>query len=334
MPVNKNFALRLEVLDACLRNHLKSWDIDSLVEEVNNRLLEYGFSASKRSVQADLKFLQDNYQAPIERKRKGNKNIIRYSDPHYSIKNLPVSAEEIELLKDAINILNQVSDFKLVDEVAEIVNKLQHSISNRHEATQAYIQFERQPLTRGSEYIDNLFTAIKAKSTLRIKYQPFYSGEASEFIFYPYLLKEVRNRWYVIGRRQGYDFPITYSLDRIISLKNSKEPFMPNDLFNPETLFENLIGVTIPKNRKVEDIAIRVKKATVPYFLTKPFHHSQHQLQTYANGDVCFGFRLIINRDLISQILAFGASVKVLKPVVLKNEIEMVLKEALNQYKK
>ena len=333
MPVNKNFAHRLEILDECLRNNLRNWDIDSLVNHVNEKLEDFQLTASKRTIQNDLKYLADKKHAPIERKRKGNKTFIYYSDPGFSIKNLPVSEEEIELLKDAIHILNQITDLKIVDEVTDIVNKLQNRVTSNQGAV-AHIQFEKQPLTKGTEFIDNLFTAIKEQLPLRVTYQSFTSKFPEEFVFHPYLLKESRNRWYVIGRKNNTSSPRTYALDRIVSIKNSRESFLPNDLFDPGTLYDFLIGVTIPQNKEIEIIEIKAQKSTVPYLLTKPFHHTQEIVKEYKNGDVCFRYQLMLNQDLISHILGFGSSIKLLKPLHLKDTISKILEKSLLEYKK
>ena len=128
MPKNKDFALRIEIIDECFRNNLPRWTLDSLVSEVNRKLRErYDKSASKHTIQNDIKYLVEEKNAPIDRKREGNIVYFYYLDKNFSIKNIPLEEEEVNLLKDAINILSQVSEFQIVDEVKEIILKLQNS---------------------------------------------------------------------------------------------------------------------------------------------------------------------------------------------------------------
>ena len=38
MPSNKDFAIRIEILDECFRNSLKKWTLKALMEAVNDKL--------------------------------------------------------------------------------------------------------------------------------------------------------------------------------------------------------------------------------------------------------------------------------------------------------
>src|SRR5258706_7422388 len=129
MPINKDFALRIEIIDECLRNHYRKWTLQNLIDTINEKLTDrYGKSVKKRTIQNDLKYLIDEKQAPIEKRKNGNKIYFYYSDVNYSIKNLPINSEEINYLNDAIQILRQVNDFKILGDVDEIINKLHNTL--------------------------------------------------------------------------------------------------------------------------------------------------------------------------------------------------------------
>jgi len=40
MPQNKDFALRTEIIDKCLRNRYRQWTLQNLIDAVNEKLLE------------------------------------------------------------------------------------------------------------------------------------------------------------------------------------------------------------------------------------------------------------------------------------------------------
>ena len=64
---------------------------------------------------------------------------------------------------------------------------------------------------------------------------------------YPYLLKEYRNRWFLIGEKSTNRVPQVniYALDRIQSVTVNKElPFKKCVDFDPEHFFDDTIGVT------------------------------------------------------------------------------------------
>jgi len=335
MPENKDFALRIEVIDECLRNRYRKWTLQDLVSTVSEKLTQrYGKSASKRTIQGDMQHMKEVKDAPIEKRKEGAITYFYYSDVNYSIKNLLINEEEISFLKDAVNILRQVSDFEIIQDVDEIVNKLQNTIKTNIIGKPSIIQFEKHSKVAGTEYIDNIFNAIKEKSTLRIIYQSFNNTESNQYIFHPYLLKEYRNRWFVIGRINHANAITNFALDRIKEIKNSNIEFLENNLFDAEKYFNNIIGVTFPQGQKVESIKIRVASKQSPYLRTKPIHHTQEIIKEYKNGDIIINLWLICNYELKSTLLSYGSDIEVIRPISLRKEMKEIFKTASSLYSK
>lgn len=333
MPENKNFALRLEIIDECLRNNLRKWSLKVLLDVVNERLEErYGKKTSKRTLQNDIRHLIDDKNAPIEKRKEGSTTYFSYTDKQFSIKNLPLNEEEITQLKDVINILRQVNNFSIVDEVSAIVSKLENTINVHTEPEVPIIQFEKHEMTFGTQYINDLYEAIKGKTALKLSYRPF-SKKPDQFICYPYLLKEYRNRWFMIGRREGMNVVTIFALDRIQQFTPSFVPFVDNNLFDPETYFNNLVGVTLPVGGLVQKIDLKVTPAQAPYIRTKPIHSSQKIIKEYKNGGLVIRLMLIPNFELRSLLLSYVPDITVLTPAGLVREIKELLKKAVNQYK-
>lgn len=334
MPENKDFALRIELIDQCLRNKLRQWTLDSLVDAINEALEErYGKRTSKRTIQNDLRYLREQRFAPIKRIRVGTVNYFSYEES-FSIKNLPISSEEITFLQDGIKILRQVNDFRIIDDVEAIINKLQNTVNANIPDQSTFIQFEKHHHALGVEFIDPLFVAIRAKLCLRITYQSFNAIEATELLCHPYLLKEYRNRWFLFCRKRNSNQITTLALDRIKSIKNSSHSFIENDLFDPQTYFEHVIGVSIPDNALIENIEIKVNLAQAPYVLTKPIHQSQRVIKRYKNGDLMIALRVMPNFELKALLLSFANAIEIRKPISLRNEIAHCLRLAANQYHK
>ncbi|HEY6975322.1 MAG TPA: hypothetical protein VH396_03470, partial [Chitinophagaceae bacterium] len=86
MPLTKDSARRIEIIDSCLRRRQRKWTFDQLLETVNNKLQEQtGKTISRRTLQYDLDYLINEKQAPLEKRREGGKVIYYYSDPNYSV---------------------------------------------------------------------------------------------------------------------------------------------------------------------------------------------------------------------------------------------------------
>jgi predicted DNA-binding transcriptional regulator YafY len=332
MPKNKDFYHRIEIIDECLRRRNKNWPLTELIDCVNTRLLDqFGKSVSRRTIQYDLNYLINEKGAPIEKVKEGNEVFYRYADANYSIKNLPLTDEEIILLKDAVEVLRQISGLTLVQDMEGIVGKLEHAIAADLAQSQSCIQFEKHTSSSGSDCVDDLFTAIKEKIVLKIIYQPF-GKEPYHWIIHPYLLKQYRNRWFLIGLHQEINKVVTLALDRIKGIGNSKETFIENNFFDPATYFNNLIGVTFPEGETVSDIILNVQANQVPYINTKPIHFTQEIIQTFADGSLQIKLRLINNYELKSVLLGYGSDLEVVAPQTLREQMKKVFLEGSRMY--
>jgi predicted DNA-binding transcriptional regulator YafY len=335
MPYNKQFAYRVELIDQCLGNPYRQWTLKDIVDKVNEALADrFGTHASKRTIQQDLKYLKEEKGAPIAKKKSGTTTYFFYENPHYSIQQLPVDEEEITLLKQSINILRQVSDFHLVQEVDDIISRLENKMNLPAQDQQTIIQFEDHHISSGATHIDTFLEAIRSRLCLRVTYQSFRENEPRTFVFHPYLLKEFRNRWFVLGRMDDAAHYSTLALDRIRKVNNSSCPYRTNDLFNPNTFFENVIGVSVPEGATVEPIDIRVKASLMPYVQTKPIHPSQQLIKTYVSGEGLIRITIIVNYELKSVLLSYGSDIDIIQPATLRQQLHEIYHQAFRQYEK
>ena len=323
MPRNKNFTRRIEILDECLRRRQKKWFIEDLLQAVNDKLDDrFDNKVSKRSLYDDLKYLQEEKGAPIKKCWEGQRVYYKYEDATYSVLNLPISEEEIIKLKDAVKMLREVNDFNLLDDVDMIVDKLEHTINTNVPENRSMIQFEKHTYADGAEYIDDIFSAIKEKSVLKVSYQPFGAPEPQEWIVHPYLLKEYRNRWFLICRRDVSQKVTNLALDRIKKVKNSSIPFVENDLFDADTYYSCLIGVTFPEGEKAQDILLRVTGRQINYVKTKPIHKSQEIVEEPNTNTLIIRLKLINNYELQSVLLSYTPDIEVMQPLALRNQLK------------
>ena len=166
----------------------------------------------------------------------------------------------------------------------------------------------------GIEWLDVLYKAIVAQTTVQLSYQSFKARHANDIIFYPYLLKEYRNRWFTLGmKKQGKEI-VTFALDRIqgiISLPN--ETFRRHKQFDPQTYFSDIVGVT----RNVADEPTRITFLAdhyqAPYIKTKPIHPSQQIIEETKEG-VTFTIDVVPNFELDRELMGFGEGLKILSP--------------------
>ena len=329
MPANKNALIRYKTIDNCLRNKYRRWTIDDLVDACCDALYDCeGITkgVSMRTVQSDIQIMRSDklgYNAPIE---VYENKYYRYSDPDYSITKMPLSQNDYDVIKEATDMLRQLSDFEQFNKFDDIIGRLDDSLATGLHKRKPIIHFDSVKDLKGLDLLSPFYRYIDRKQTLRIWYQSFNANEPTEIIFYPYLLKEFRNRWFVFGSKPESAQVYNLALDRINSVEPVDIEFVENPDFDSEHFFDNVIGVSTAINSYPRRIRFRASKEQSKYIKTKPLHHSQKILQENPDGSCEFMIKVVINYELISMFLSYGLGVKVISPPVvvkyMKEQIE------------
>ena len=100
MPLNKNAYLRYRVIDQCLTNSMKPFPNKEFIRE---KLEEVVGRVSVSSIEKDFGKMKELFNAPIEfnRLKKG----YYYTEPGFSIKEFPLTQDEITALDFSTGIL-------------------------------------------------------------------------------------------------------------------------------------------------------------------------------------------------------------------------------------
>ncbi len=316
MPVNRNALIRYKTIDICLRNKYRRWTLEDLIEACSEALYEYegiDKGISKRTTQMDIQMMRSEklgYNAPIV---VYDNKYYKYEDEEYSITNTPLSEQDLKTMSEAVEVLRQFKGFSYFSGMGDIVSRLEDHVTSAKQKTIPVIDFEKNESLKGLDYLDVIYHAIVNKHVLSIKYRSFKARSASTFIFYPYLLKEYRNRWFIFGRRKGT--LINLALDRIHKIDIAeKEVFIENDLFDPQSFFSDVVGVTKNIGMKAEKVIFWVDKQNAPYVKTKPFHKSQKLIETKDDNSMVFEIEVVINQDLQREFFGFADTIKILSP--------------------
>lgn len=326
MPVNRNALLRYKTIDHCLCNRYRQWTLEDLIEACSDALYEYeGIrkGISRRTIQLDIQTMRSDrlgYNAPII---VVDNKYYTYEDPDYSILHSPLTERDMTELVEAIGVLKQMTVFPAMAGVSDLVSRMEEQVSMAAGNRQPLILMERNDQLKGLEYVPILYDALKNRCTQEMTYQSFKAQRPTTFVFFPYVLKEFNNRWFVLGQKAKSRFTNIFALDRIQSLRSlPDEPyFKPND-FNAEKYFSEMVGVSRNENEKPQTVKFWASAMDSPYFITKPIHHTQEVIMRNDNGETLFSINVIINRELMRELLGFGPGVKVISPKALAAYIQ------------
>ncbi|AOW20474.1 helix-turn-helix transcriptional regulator [Urechidicola croceus] len=330
MASNKNALIRYKTIDQCLRNTMRRWTLNDLIETCSDVLYEYegkDVYISKRTIQLDIQQMRSDklgYNAPIE---VYERKYYRYTEDGYSIKNIPVTDNDIKIMNESIQVLRQFKDFSLFKEMDGVLQRLEDSVY-ASKSNRVIIHLDKNEQLKRLEYIDPIYKAIQQKKVLKITYKSFKAKQASNMFIHPQLLKEFNNRWFLLAIHQHKH--LTLALDRISNILIDKTTEYIDLQINGDSYYKDVIGVTV-SNSRAERIQFKVDKQNAPYVITKPFHHSQRTIKETHDG-VIFNIWVQINFELERMILGFGDSIEVLKPEKLRVRIKNKLEKANNHY--
>ncbi|MCR4799325.1 MAG: WYL domain-containing protein [Bacteroidales bacterium] len=317
MPASKNALIRYKTIDQCLQRRNRLWTLEDLIEACSDALYEYEGNMngiSKRTIQLDIQNMRSEklgYNAPIV---VTDHKYYSYSDPKFSITNSPISKQDMKAMSEAVNVIKQLSGFSKFGELEEIVNRLDDHVSTLQHKTKPVIFFEKNDRLRGLNYINTAYDAIVSKRPLILTYKAFKTPEPQTFIFSPYVLREYRNRWFMFGHRNRVNMILNLALDRIESMEiGDAKDYKEDPDFDPETYFDNIVGVTRYGNYE-KNIRFWVSAEHTPYIITKPFHKSQELVKQYEDGSADFVIRVIWNKELIRELLGYGNGLIVKSP--------------------
>lgn len=335
MPANKNALIRYKTIDNCLRNHYRRWTLEDLVEACSEALYDAeGITkgVSLRTVQSDIQVMRSDklgYNAPIEVYKH---KYYRYADRDYSITNMPMSHNDIEMMQEAVDMLRQLEDFEVFAELPDIIGRLQDKLAISRNKRKPIINFDSVPNLKGLKYLNPLYNHILHKQTLRIMYQSFSANEPKEYIVFPHMLKEFRNRWFIFCTTAKDMVLYNLALDRIVGVEPFEMPFKENPNFNPQTFFNDVIGVSKNIRSKPQLVKFWASPEQSKYIKTKPIHTSQVLVKENEDESCEFTIKVIVNYELYSILMSYGAGIRIIYPRVAAHYVRDQLKKALQQY--
>lgn len=334
MPANKEAFIRYRIIDRMLSNSKHPFpSMEDILEEMKNKL---GKSFAESTVQKDIKAMKEDellgYKAPIAYSR--SHHGYYYKQEGYSITQIPLNASDISSIEFVAMQLQQFQDVEMFKDFGATVSKIFDAVNISTLLDEAevkeIVQFEKVPYYKGSEYISRLLPLIRDRKVIQFYYQKFEEDKATKRTLHPYLLKEYRNRWYLIGMQEPNKRISTFALDRISKISATNLNFEWHADFSPQAYFEHAYGITTFEG-KPQKVRLRFSKSSAGYIKTQPLHSTQKIIKETSKS-LEIELTVGITIELIMDLLSYGANVKVLSPSSLVKTIKERLEENLGSY--
>lgn len=336
MPTNKNAQLRYQVLDRCFSDFNRRYGIDDLLDAVNEQLYDlFGDDSTikRRQLFEDIKYMRDrvSFNAPIKKYQyDGKKCFYRYEDEDFSIFKNELSIKELQNLRSTIETLSRFRGLSNHAWLEEVISNLEYRFGMKANQENV-ISFEHNDDLKGLEFLSDIIDATVNHQPLEIQYLSF-KGNETVSVIHPYHVKQFNNRWFLFGMEEykgGWRIA-NRALDRILKVSSANVPYIKNTYVDFSTYFDNIIGVTHPKDDvREEEVILQFDKQRFPYVINKPIHSSQ---KVVDNTTCTLSITVRPNKELESRIFSYGPQVEVLSPEWFRQQIAKKIAESMKKY--
>jgi len=326
--MKQKFETRHKIIDYCLTDRSGYSVKDLLIA-----LKAEGITATAQQVVADIRFLINEMGAPVEKLFGTNPVRYRYDDMNFSIFNHMMTKKEKKKLLGVVELFGKYGHNPNYVWVEEVIERINSNLHLQDQYARPIVGFGDNKLLRGKAYFSPLFNAIKNKTVLRIKYQPFSPDEEFIFTIHPYFLKQYNERWFLFGWNENENMLYNLALDRIEAIETTKDDYQDTGIDFENEYFGNIIGVTFPQGEEPVDIIFNVSKKRWGYLRTKPLHASQKLVENSdANDYVTVKIHVIPNNELYASLLFYGDDVVVVKPQKIRKTLLSIIEKMKQNY--
>ncbi|MCX7743023.1 MAG: WYL domain-containing protein [Flavobacteriales bacterium] len=316
MPLNKDALLRYKIINRMLLNKRRPYPTMEDIRRTMEERIGKPFAIS--TIQKDIKAMKEDEElgffAPIAFSRRYNGYY--YKNPQYSIDHLLIDDEELEALDAALTFMRSLRSTTIGKNYVKALEKIYKYLAIDKQAgpyAHTFIMPETNENGNHLPVFDKLVKAIEKKHPVQILHFSYQRKTSSELIVHPYILKEYRGAWYLVGFSEKHHEIRTFGLDRILRLKQlARHPFHISGKFDPQEYFKHCIGITRSTQGKKERIHLRFTSDLEPYIVSKPLHPSQQVVS--KRGPLEITLDVYVTVELESLLLSYGHQVTILSP--------------------
>ena len=278
----------------------------------------------------DIAFLRKRCDADIITRR-GQFSGYEYSEHSPRIftaskrKRTPEEEKDIEF---AITVLRGRPDLPMLKMGLEAINRIVNSSFEAEGANTIMLEAGAEGVA-GSEWIPVLHHHIKKKKAITIRYKKIGSATEKSYVISPYLLREHRGFWYLIGYNHSAADDgatvIVLATDRIQGTGGAFVEFHQVPDFSPKAYFRHSLGIFHHHKNKPLKVTFWASERSVYFLKIRKVHPTQQigksHIENGMPGNIVT-IEVLDSDELVNLFLERGTNMKVLGPEELVERIK------------
>ena len=299
------------------------------------RSLAKEFDVSKRTVERDIEFLRDRYEAPIEYDH--SKCGYAYTQETFFLKSLFLTDEELFSAAVFEKALQQYRNTPIEGRLKAVFAKLTELLPDDAVSVNTMwlgdsLTFIPEPSPEISpEIFDAVFSGVKARRAIRFLYRSLTQTEAAVRTCEPYHIVCQRGAWYVIGRCVDKNEERIFSFSRMSEIEVLKDwAFELPAGFTVEQYIDKNVGVWL--NRRKPFTVRLLFSASVSAFAEEHIWNEEQTVLVHEDKSVEVSFKTTQFEEMKRFVLGQGATVRVLEPAELVQAVQKEIEEMRSLY--
>jgi predicted DNA-binding transcriptional regulator YafY len=282
---------------------------------------------TNRTIERDIEYLRDMYQAPVEYDR--HKRGYYYSEPNFFIKSVIMTEGELFSIALFDRVLEQYRSTPVETSLRRIFKKIVQSMPEKVTVNSGLLSPRISVISDHHGPIDpkvfeKVFTALKTRQTVTFEYRPLQKTTYMARTVDPYHAICQRANWYFIGYCHDKKEPRMFSFSRVKNVTLTKKCFDIPKSFKAEEYFDREMGV-YASSRTAYAVELLIANEIGTFALERRWHDTQ-KVEQCKDGSVYVKFTTTQIPEVLRWVLGQGHTVKVLNPPELfgmvKDEVE------------
>jgi predicted DNA-binding transcriptional regulator YafY len=289
---------------------------------------------SPATLKRDLAYMRDRLNAPIVYDKELNGYRFESNSENYALPGLWFSPEEIYALLTMQHLLNNLDSGGLLSKhIKPLQSRLLAMLEDSDgsfEEIQKRVKIEKMGSRKYDlEHFQEIGLALVKRKRLVIEYQSRSKDENTRREVSPQRMIYYRDNWYVDGWCHSRNALRSFSVDAI---KKAEILETKADNINDSELNSELgSGYGIFAGKDVLWATLKFSPERAKWLANEKWHPDQRS-EYLDDGSYLLHLPYTDSRELLMDISKYGADVKVINPVELKNELKLNLEKALSNY--
>ena len=303
-------------LTMLLQNSWQGLTIDEMSEHLERprRAIERLIEVVKEKFGDRLELVENNHDRKKHwRLKKNSMNfLVTFSDLELS--KLEKLSNTIKNEADRKSILDIIEKIKVLNPVNYHKNDIDILLEAQGLAVRQYAKENINP-----DFMEKIAYSLQAELKIKIGYSDS-SGQYYEPILEPYGIKIADNHYLIAKENNNLK---TFKISRIKSIKIlDGDYFEKDENFDIQGYCNKSFGIYLGK---VEEVVLQFSSQAAEYIVNYHFHPTQ-TTEKQKDGSIIVKFQASGNFEIVTELLKWRDSVKIISPKSLKEEYEESIK--------